>query len=408
MSATKSATRRADPNFLLELQKYGAANIDACFNCGNCSAVCPLSTEEDNFPRRMIRYTQLGMKDELLSSKELWLCYYCGECSATCPRKADPGELMAAARRYAIGRYDRLGIARLLFTSVAFTVLLLVGLAAALALFIYSFHGTMPDDTLRLFSFIPEEVVHNIGVVAGILIVLAMVAGAVNMVVQVGRQAHLPTGAHLNWVAAARETITEVFAQRRYREGCTAGPATARLEDKRTEEARAWYLSKWFVHAAILWGFLGLFLATISDYVLALTGIKPTGTWVPIWDPVRLLGTLAGLLMLYGITAALVRRARKVDAASEHSAPSDWVFLILLWLAGVTGFALEVAIYLPQPHAWSYWMLLAHLVVVLELLIMLPFSKFAHAVYRSVALYVYALRPSQTTQEKSGEQAATA
>ena len=102
MNATKPTSRRADPSFLLDLQKYGAANIDSCFNCGNCSAVCPLSTEEDNFPRRMIRYTQLGMRDELLSSKELWLCYYCGECTATCPREADPGELMAAARRSAL------------------------------------------------------------------------------------------------------------------------------------------------------------------------------------------------------------------------------------------------------------------------------------------------------------------
>ncbi len=380
-------SRRADPNFLLELQKYGAANIDACFNCGNCSAVCPLSTEEDNFPRRMIRYTQLGMKEELLSSKELWLCYYCGECSATCPREADPGELMAAARRYAIGRYDRLGIARRLFTSVAFTVLFLVGLATALALFIYSFHGDMPGDTLRLFSFIPEEVVHNVGVVAGILIVVTMAAGAVNMAVQVGRQAHLPKGARLNWLAAARETLAEVFAQRRYRQGCTTG-----LEEKRKEETQAWYVSKWFVHAAILWGFLGLFLATILDYLLALTGIKPTGTFVPIWDPVRLLGTLAGILMVYGITTAIVRRVRKVDTASAHSTPSDWVLLILLWLAGVTGFALEVAIYMPQPHAWSYWMLLVHLVVVLELLIMLPFSKFAHAIYRTIALYIYAVK----------------
>jgi nitrate reductase gamma subunit len=229
-----------------------------------------------------------------------------------------------------------------------------------------------------------------------------MTAGAINMAVQVGRQAHLLQGARLNWLAAARATLAEVFVQRRYREGCTTA-----LEEKRNEETQAWYVSKWFVHAAILWGFLGLFLATISDYVLALTGIKPTGTWVPIWDPVRLLGTLAGLLMVYGITAAIIRRVRKVDTASAHSTPSDWVLLILLWLAGVTGFALEVAIYLPQPHAWSYWMLLAHLVVVLELLIMLPFSKFAHAIYRTVALYVYALTTSRIAQKDSGELSTT-
>ena len=77
----------------------------------------------------MIRYVQARYEEELLGSKELWMCYYCGECTATCPRQADPGEFMAAARRYAIAKYDRLGLARLLYTSPVFTVLFLVLLA---------------------------------------------------------------------------------------------------------------------------------------------------------------------------------------------------------------------------------------------------------------------------------------
>ncbi|MEW5721347.1 MAG: 4Fe-4S dicluster domain-containing protein, partial [Chloroflexota bacterium] len=155
-------SQRADPHFLLELEKYGAVNIESCFNCGNCTAVCPLSTEQENFPRRMIRYAQIGMKTKLLRSKELWLCYYCGECTVTCPRQADPGEFMAAARRYAIARYDRLGLARLLYTSAAFNALFLALLAIAMGVFLYAFHGPMPGDTLRLFHFIPSEVVHNL------------------------------------------------------------------------------------------------------------------------------------------------------------------------------------------------------------------------------------------------------
>ena len=105
---------RADPNFLLELKEYGNINIESCFNCGNCTAVCPLASDDVTFPRRIIRFAQLGLVDRLLSSRELWMCYYCGECTQTCPRQADPGEFMAATRRYAIARYDRLGIARYL------------------------------------------------------------------------------------------------------------------------------------------------------------------------------------------------------------------------------------------------------------------------------------------------------
>ena len=128
----------ADPRFLSELKKYGTVNIESCFNCGNCTAVCPLSTEEDNFPRRMIRYTQIGMKEKLLSSKELWLCYHCGECTTTCPRQADPGEFMAAARRYAIADYERFGLAKLLYTSTAFSILFIIALSAGTK-FVYLF-----------------------------------------------------------------------------------------------------------------------------------------------------------------------------------------------------------------------------------------------------------------------------
>ena len=58
-----------------------------------------------------------------------------------------------------------------------------------------------------------------------------------------------------------------------------------------------------------MWGFLGLLAATILDYGLALVGIKATGTPVPIWYPVRLLGTLAGIALVYGTTMLIWRRA---------------------------------------------------------------------------------------------------
>jgi len=121
-------------------------------------------------------------------------------------------------------------------------------------------------------------------------------------------------------------------------------------------------------------GFSGLFLATAMDYLLELLGVKPTGTWVPIWYPVRLLAHLQEVFDVrrFGCHA---QTAEKADETSTYSTPSDWAFLILLWLGGLTGFVLEVAIYLPQPHAWSYWMLLAHLIVVGELLILLPFRN---------------------------------
>jgi hypothetical protein len=68
---------------------------------------------------------------------------------------------------------------------------------------------------------------------------------------------------------------------------------------------------RWLIHALVLWGFLGLLLATALDYGLEVVGIKATGTPVPIWYPVRLLGTVAGAALVYGSTVMIVDRLRR-------------------------------------------------------------------------------------------------
>jgi nitrate reductase gamma subunit len=290
---------------------------------------------------------------------------------------------MAATRRYAIASYDRLGLARVMATSPRLSILLMLALAAVLAGFMYTVHGPMAGDSLRLFEFIPAAVIHNLGLAVILIVFLAGLLGAANMIVQIGKAAGFPKSVRLNWLGALWEAIgTEALAQRRYRRDCEA-----------TSARQAWYLQKWFIHASTMWGFLGLLAATALDYALDLLEVKPTGAWIPIWHPVRLLGTIAGLCLVYGTSMALLKRLRKADEASRHSSLSDWSILMLLWLSGVSGFVLEIAVYLPQPPVWGYWMLLFHVAVAMELVLLAPFTKFAHAFYRTVALYAHALKP---------------
>ncbi|HTX78381.1 MAG TPA: 4Fe-4S dicluster domain-containing protein [Longilinea sp.] len=374
-------TARVDPQFLTEFKKYGTVNVEKCFNCGNCTAICPLTTASEIFPRRLIHYAQLGLKDKLLSSKELWLCYYCGECTQTCPQQADPGEFMATARRYAIAHYDPLGLAKLLYTSPILSTIFLVLLAVVIGFGVYSVHGPMPSDTLNFFNFIPAEIIHTAGVIVLIVVGLVILMGMVNMIIRVRGQGM--KGVRTNWLHAIWEALAvEALTQRRFQRDCETAT-----------DKPAWYLQKWFVHASTLWGFLGLLLATALDFTLGLLGIKATGTWVPLWYPVRLLGTIAGLFLVYGTSMSLIRRIRKTDETSTYSTVSDWTFLILLWLTGVSGFLLEIAVYLPTPAPWMYWTLPIHVSLAGELLLLLPFTKFAHAIYRTIALYFHALKP---------------
>ena len=62
----------------------------------------------------------------------------------------------------------------------------------------------------------------------------------------------------------------------------------------------------------------------------------------------------------------------------------------------MTGFVIEVALYLPAAPIWGYWVFLFHVAVAMELMLLLPFTKFAHAIYRPVALFFYALAGART------------
>jgi heterodisulfide reductase subunit C2 len=94
------------PQFAEELEQFGVDTTLDCFNCGTCAAICPLIYE--HFPRKMIRYAQLGVRDKILdNAQELWRCLHCGLCTQTCPRGANPAELILGLRRFVVQHWRR-------------------------------------------------------------------------------------------------------------------------------------------------------------------------------------------------------------------------------------------------------------------------------------------------------------
>lgn len=389
-------TTIADIDLLASVQRFGAAEVDACFTCGTCTAVCPLSDNDSTFPRRMIRYAQVGLTDELLSSKELWTCYHCGLCSDSCPTQADPGEFMAAARRYAVASYDPTGLAKILYTRPVLGTAVAAGIAAFFALFMYAARGPQDGSTLALFEFIPDALIHWTGIGVMIALVVSGAIGVTRMTRRVARREGVTLRSVVGGRAALARTARaawsslgiESLGQRRFREDC-----------KDDAPAEPLYRRRWLIHALTIWGFLGLFAATLMDWGLALLGIKETGTAIPIWYPSRLLGTVAGVSLVYGVTMFMINRLRRINRAAQRSTASDWLLLALLWITGVTGFVIEVALYLPGAPAWGYWVFLFHVAVAMELMLLLPFTKFAHAMYRPVALFFLALAKDPVPQE---------
>jgi len=158
-------TSRVEPNLLYEFQKFGALSAEKCINCGNCTAICSLTSENDRFPRQIIRMAQLGLKDELLGSKELWMCYNCGQCSETCPQQAEPANFMAAARCYAVSHYAPFNIGVLFCKYPLLGGLFAILLTVFFGVFLYSERMVMATDNLKLFGFLSRDLIHNLGIV---------------------------------------------------------------------------------------------------------------------------------------------------------------------------------------------------------------------------------------------------
>lgn len=394
-------TKRVDSNLLYELKAFGAEGIEKCINCGNCTAICSMTTSgDDRFPRQILRLAQLGMKEEILGSKEIWMCYNCGQCSDTCPQQAEPANSMAAARLYAISNYSPFKVGSLFSKWPIVGGLITFLMVLFFGVFIYAEGQTMDTDRLRLFEFVSRDFIHITGLIVMILVALISLITIFTMIYKIFRLNQLSfssifKGSNMNAFKAFWEAVmVQALFQKRYREEC---------ESK--DKPKYWFFSKWFTHAATMWGFLGLLLATVLNFLLDVLGVKATGTFVPLWYPTRLIGTLSGILFLYGVSVLIYKRLFSVDKSHSLSRPSDWLFLVLLFLSGASGFLIEIALYLPGAPMWGYWVFLFHISVSIVLLLLLPFTKFAHALYRTVALYIQALKPVQVVKDASSETA---
>ena len=100
----KIVITKLDPNFKFELaERPGAENIRKCYACGTCTAGCPVFHVEHKYnPRKIIRMILLGMREQVLSSKVIWLCLRCYTCTANCPHDVDFSNIMMSLREMAI------------------------------------------------------------------------------------------------------------------------------------------------------------------------------------------------------------------------------------------------------------------------------------------------------------------
>jgi heterodisulfide reductase subunit C len=84
--------------FIQSIETLSGQNISVCYQCGKCSASCPLCKDMEAKPNQIVRYIQLGLKDRALINNTIWLCAGCQTCSIMCPQKLDLARVMASLR----------------------------------------------------------------------------------------------------------------------------------------------------------------------------------------------------------------------------------------------------------------------------------------------------------------------
>jgi heterodisulfide reductase subunit C len=113
MRTNLSRRKLLDP-FVAKVQELSGQNLLVCYQCGKCSAGCPAVHDMDILPNQIIRFAQMGLKEELLASKAIWVCASCMTCNVRCPKGINIAEIIEALRQILLrDRQDHVKVEKL-------------------------------------------------------------------------------------------------------------------------------------------------------------------------------------------------------------------------------------------------------------------------------------------------------
>jgi len=344
---------KINPAFGKELQKYGAVDFNACYNCGNCTAVCSLATEDDSFPRELVRLSTLGLEDEIKSSLKPWECYYCGECSTYCPQEANPGELMMSLRRYLTAKYDWTGLSGKMYKSLSISIAAFILTFIGVLAFVFSV-GFDLEKMLHVGHLFEVIAIGTVGLVILLPNVIRMWYFTI-----LKPKTKVPFKKYLKSIG---ELFIHMFTQKKSL-GC---------DDNQL---------RWFEHFILVLGYLSLLFTTVfldwfsTEYIV-----------------VNIFGYVVSAIVFIVTIDFVNSRLKKKKAMNQHSQPSDWFFVIWLFLMGFTAFFVRLFIDLDLLEM-NKWLYIVHLTVLVQwALIIVPFGKWTHFLYRSFAMYFVKLK----------------
>jgi quinone-modifying oxidoreductase subunit QmoC len=380
-----------DVQFKKQLLASGGETLKKCFQCGTCTVACPLSPDKDPFPRKEVLWAQWGLKERLMADPDVWLCYQCNDCAQLCPREANPGDVMAVVRQNVIEHYSVPGfLARwvasprylpVLFAIPALLMLLTIWLTGG-----FSAHPEGHSHFWAAGIFAPEGEgqafkVANFDHFFSHYPIIMFFTGFVGLAM-LGALAGLarywkalkagPLGVRgeggPGLVSCLIAAVKDVLTHRKFKD-CESTS------------------NRYVAHMMLFYGFAGMFVTTALAAILYYV----PNEWGPLaaypfvwWHPVKVLGNVSGAAFLVGLAIAIVDRL-KDDKLTPRSGYADWLFIAVIGLTVITGVICQTARLANAPVS-AYTTYFIHLLFVFFLLVYLPYSKFAHLFYRTLAM----------------------
>ncbi len=357
---------KPDITFKKEIEELSGASLSTCMQCGSCSVVCNLSPEEKPFPRKEMLYAGWGAKEFLIGNPDTWLCHQCGDCTTHCPRGVYPADVLAAVRMKTIRDYStpnwlgRLVNVPSMLPLAILIPMLIIGLIIFMA-------GTLriPEGPVNYSDFFPHAWL-NVSFTLLTLTSYGLAAFGISKFWRdMGKFDFAGKGAEMSFFASFWKVKNEILAHSRFK----------KWEHKR---------SRRLAHFLVFYGFILLLLVTLYAIYAAITGNYP----LPLTNPFKLLGNLSSLMLLTGLGIMFYNRLNR-SADIPRSGYADWLLLIAILLLTISGSIIQVGRFLDW--SFSYYLYFFHLVCVWFVVIYLPYTKFGHIIYRTVAMtYAYA------------------
>jgi heterodisulfide reductase subunit C2 len=101
VSDPQNVSAETTPTIAQDIREMTGVNVATCYQCGKCSAGCPMAADSQLRPHRIMRLAMQDRRAELLQDESIWYCLTCETCSARCPNSCDPARIIDAVRELA-------------------------------------------------------------------------------------------------------------------------------------------------------------------------------------------------------------------------------------------------------------------------------------------------------------------